>query len=401
MKKIGFVAPWYGETIPGGAEMELRGLVHHLKDAGVELEILTTCVKDFMCNWNKNYYKAGNYMEAGIPIKRFLVRHGNHDIFGKINTKILNNIMISRAEEQDFIREMIRSTDLEQYIKKHQKEYSLFVYIPYMFGTTYYGVMACPKKAVMIPCLHDENYAYMSIYKRCFEAARGVIFHAKPESDLAQKLYQMQKTKHAVLGEGVDTDLIGAAERFRKKYQIETPFLLYAGRKDKTKNVDTLIRYFEKYKRENSNDLQLVMIGPASIEIPESIQNEVIDLGFVPLQDKYDAYTAAHMLCQPSKNESFSLVIMESWLAGRPVLVSEECAVTSNFAKESNGGFYFSDYYQFEAQVNYLLENPKIADQMGQSGQEYVKKNFSWDVIVKKYRSFFRSCIEIEEKEVG
>ena len=107
------------------------------------------------------------------------------------------------------------------------------------------------------------------------------------------------------------------------------------------------------------------------------------------------------MLCQPSKNESFSLVIMESWLAGRPVLVSEECAVTSNFAKESNGGFYFSDYYQFEAQVNYLLENPKIAEQMGQAGQDYVKKNFSWGVIVKKYKNFFRSCIEENEREAG
>ena len=36
MKKIGFVTPWYGEEIPGGAEAELRGVVHHLKDAGAE-----------------------------------------------------------------------------------------------------------------------------------------------------------------------------------------------------------------------------------------------------------------------------------------------------------------------------------------------------------------------------
>ena len=34
MKKLGFVIPWYGEKIPGGAEMELRSLVHHLLDAG-------------------------------------------------------------------------------------------------------------------------------------------------------------------------------------------------------------------------------------------------------------------------------------------------------------------------------------------------------------------------------
>ena len=39
MKKTGFVAPWYGEKIGGGAEAELRGLIHHLADAGVPLEV--------------------------------------------------------------------------------------------------------------------------------------------------------------------------------------------------------------------------------------------------------------------------------------------------------------------------------------------------------------------------
>ena len=47
MQKIGFVIPWYGENIPGGAEMELREVATHLQKAGMEVEILTTCVKDY------------------------------------------------------------------------------------------------------------------------------------------------------------------------------------------------------------------------------------------------------------------------------------------------------------------------------------------------------------------
>ena len=31
MKKLGFVIPWFGEKIPGGAEMELRGLTAHMR----------------------------------------------------------------------------------------------------------------------------------------------------------------------------------------------------------------------------------------------------------------------------------------------------------------------------------------------------------------------------------
>ena len=46
MKKIGFVIPWYSDKVRGGAETELRGIAKHLASSGVELEILTTCVKE-------------------------------------------------------------------------------------------------------------------------------------------------------------------------------------------------------------------------------------------------------------------------------------------------------------------------------------------------------------------
>lgn len=397
MKKIGFVAPWYGETVPGGAEMELRGLVHHLKAANIELEVLTTCVKDFMSNWNENYYRAKTYYENGIKVKRFHVTKGDHFIFNSINEKLMNNVSITAAEERLFIQNIINSNELCQYISDHEDEYSLFVFIPYMFGTTYHGILACPDKAVLIPCLHDENYAYMSCYRECFYQVNGIVFHAKPEGILANKLIDLSCSNQAVLGEGVDTSLLGIAERFKRKYRIEKPFVLYAGRKDPTKNVHTLVDYFQAYKKRNKNDLQLVMVGPSSIPIPEDIQEDVHDLGFVSVQDKYDAYAAATVLCQPSLNESFSLVIMESWLAHRPVMVHEECKVTANFVKESNGGFYFNNYIDFEGQLNYLLAYPYIASQMGEQGREYVLNNFSWDVIVERYMNFFRMCAGEEQ----
>ena len=61
MKKIGFVTPWFGENISGGAENALRELIIHFFDEGIKVEVLTTCVKDFSSNWNKNYYHSGVY----------------------------------------------------------------------------------------------------------------------------------------------------------------------------------------------------------------------------------------------------------------------------------------------------------------------------------------------------
>lgn len=395
MKKIAFVAPWFGEKIPGGAEMELRGISKHLAESGVNVEILTTCVKDFNSDWNVNYYNPGNDSVNGLPVKRFKVRQRNVEAFDAVNYKLMNGMPVTQKEEQIYMTEMVNSPDLYEYIKEYRDEYDAFIFIPYMFGTTYYGILACPKKSILIPCFHDESYVYMDIYKAAFENMAGIIYHAKPEMELANRIFNLENVKQGLLGEGVHTDWESEGTRFREKYKISDPFIMYAGRKDAGKNVDLLIRYFTEYKSRNDNNLKLLLIGGGNIAIPSSMKKEIIDLGFVDMQDKYDAYGAALTLCQPSTHESFSLVIMESWLCGRPVLVHEQCDVTKNFAIEAKGGLYFDSYFDFEGCINYYINNPETANQMGLNGRNYVQSNFSWDVVVERYTKFIEDCVNM------
>lgn len=392
VKKIGFVPPWYGEDIPGGAEAELRNLIKHLHMAGLELEILTTCVKDFKSNWSINYHQEGFEEVNNIPVWRFRVRERNTKLFDKVNYKLMHNIPITYEEEKIYFDEMIYSPGLFDYIAKHKDEYHCFVFIPYMFGTTFWGSKICPEKSVLIPCLHDESYAYMEHIKEMFTSVKGVIFHAQPEYELANNIYDLKQVKTAVLGEGIDTDFTYDADRFRTKYNIRRPFILYAGRKDKGKNVHILIEYFKKFKVANKNiDLDLVLLGGGEIEIPLDVQKNIHDLGFVSNQDKYDAHAAATVFCQPSTNESFSIVIMESWVTGRPVLVHSECAVTKHFSISSNGGLYFGNYEEFEECLKFFINNEQVANKMGELGKRFVFKNFSWDVIIKRYTSFLKT----------
>lgn len=403
MKKIGFVIPWYGDKIPGGAEAALRGLAKQMVKRGVELEILTTCVKEFSSDWGKDYYKPGIYEEGGLKIQRFPVRARNKAAFDEVNYKLLHGqYRLSGKDEKIYMNEMVNSPGLYEYIRKHKEEYSVFAFIPYMFGTTYYGMQECPGKAVLIPCFHDESYAYMNCFKRAYSKAAGMVFHAKPEKELAERLYDLSHVNLMVAGSGMDVDLTYDAERFRKKYKINEPFILYAGRKDAGKNIDTLLNYFCEYKSRHEegrfSGLKLVLLGGGNVEIPKEVEKDVLDLGYVPVQDKYDACGAAAFLCQPSRNESFSLVIMESWLCKRPVLVSEDCAVTSSFVKESGAGLYFKNYFEFEKTADYLLEHEETALQMGINGRDYVKKNFAWDIVVEKYLEFFRKISGIDEE---
>lgn len=395
MRKIGFVIPWYGEDIPGGAEMELREVATHLQRAGMDVEILTTCVREFSADWNENYYSAGTAVVEDIAVRRFPVRRRDTAAFDRVNRRLMEGQHLSLQEEKTFVEEMVNSPQLYEYLKDASDDYALYVFIPYMFGTTYYGMQACPEKSVLIPCFHDEAYLYLRLFRQAYIQARGIIYNAMPEMELANKVYDFTTTEQICMGIGMDTNICANADAFRKAYRIQKPFLLYAGRKDAGKNVHTLLRYFAEYKqRHGDSDLQLVLIGGGSIEIPASVRDDVYDLGFVSRQDKYDAMAAAELLCQPSHNESFSLVIMESWLCGRPVLVHSKCAVTRDFARRANGGLYFRNYFEFEGCIQYILTHPEQARTMGQNGGAFVRENFDWDVIVEKYRAFFAKLTE-------
>lgn len=387
--KLAFVTPWYG-NIPGGAESECRRTVENLQKHGIEVEILTTCVKEFLSDWSTDFYEEGIYNLNGVSIHRFSVRKRDTARFDKINYKLMRGLEISPDEEKTFMREMVNSPGLYSYIAEHGTDYDYFLFIPYMFGTTYYGSCIYPEKSVIIPCLHDESYAYLNIYKTMFENVKGIIFHASPEKILANHLYNLNNMQ-TVLGEGIDMDFVYNPDRFREKYGIKTDFILYAGRKEAGKNVPLLIDFFARYKKHRKNELKLVLIGSGTIEIPSESRNDIIDLGFVPLQDKYDAYAAATFLCQPSLNESFSIVIMESWLCKSPVLVHGNCAVTKDHCIKCNGGLYFNDYYEFEGCLDFYLGNPAIRKIMAENGMSYVIENFSWDKIVEKYIDFLGS----------
>ncbi len=394
--KIAFVIPWYGENIKGGAEMELRQVSQHLRQAGVQVEILTTCVKSFDSNWNQNYYAEGTAVVYNVPVRRFPVRIRNVRAFDNINRRLLQGAQISLHEEKTFLQEMVNSPALYKYIQENHQLYDLFIFMPYMFGTTFFGVLSCPTdKAVLLPCFHNESYARLTLFRQTYINIKAMLFNSAPEQELANKLYDLQEVEQAVIGLGMDTDIKGYSDAFRQKFNISDPFVLYAGRKDEGKNVDTLVKYFSEYRlRHTDSKLKLVLIGGGYMTVPESAKEFVLDLGFVDTQDKYNAMAAAELLCQPSKNESFSIVIMESWLCGRPVLVHGKCPVTSDFVRRAQGGLYFNDYYEFEGCLEWMLRNPDKTALLGQNGNGFVRENFDWNIITRKYVTFFERLIE-------
>jgi glycosyltransferase involved in cell wall biosynthesis len=382
---LAFVIPWYGEDIPGGAESLCRGVVKALIGSGASVEVLTTCVQKFASDWNHNYHPEGKTLEGGVPVRRFPVRMRDVVRFDQVNYKLMHNMLVTPEEEQVFMTEMINSPALYEYIACHSNE-CLFIFVPYMFGTTYWGSMVCPERSILIPCLHDEAYARMRPLREMCERVRGLIFNSTEEQRLAQRLYSLDPNRLAVLGVPVNCGWNSDPRRFRTKYGISN-FFLYAGRTEKGKGANLLIEYYCRFLDDTQRLEQLVFIGGGEIDIPRRYQSRIVKLDFLPLQDKYDAYGAAIALCVPSIMESFSIVTMESWLAGRPVIVNEACAVTTDFCIQSNGGLYFADYEEFREILGLLTSNPELAAGLGAQGRQYVLSRYHPDAVAARYLS--------------
>jgi len=379
--KIALITPWYGE-FAGGAEVLARKIVENLLNDGESVEVLTTCSRSPFNDWWDDYYSPGKYNLNNVVVHRFPVNKNTQEWYHAINHQIIAGGVVSRSGEMEYLKGSIGSDALVKFVRNNQSEY-VYLLIPYLYGLIYWSYLAAPDRCILIPCLHDEPQAYFSTTGEMMRSC-ALAFNAPEEMELANRIHSINQDNMAVCGCGVDLPRSFHPEKFREKFNIHTPYLLYAGRKDVGKNLIELINFFNCYKQEILDDLHFVFIGGGDATlIPDN--DYFIDLGFVSDEDKFNAYAGAFATCLLSKNESFSFVIMESWGASTPVIVSEDCQVTRGHCMRCNGGLPIQNAAEFCESIRYLKEHPEIRGDLGSNGREYVLREFNWSKVVQKY----------------
>jgi glycosyltransferase involved in cell wall biosynthesis len=379
---IAFVTPRYGLEIIGGAERLIRGWAEYLAKQGYPVEVLTTCTAN-MAEWI-NHYTPGVEQLNGVTVRRFSTDRvdaagGYHRVLVKAN----RGDYVSYQDELDFVQHNLRSSDLNRYLREHADEFEGVMFAPYLFGTTYWGMQQVPHKAIIVPCLHDEPSARLSVFREMLEGAAGLFFNTQAECDFATGALNVANPYRTVIGYGFEPNPVsGDSAAFRARYKLPDQVLLYSGRLEAGKNVPLLLDYFVRYKQDHPGPLTLVLTGSGDIPIPR--RSDIVALGVLPEEELPNAYSAALALCQPSLNESFSIVMMEAWLQGRPALVHADCAVTSSHVHASGGGAVFSDYPSFRAALQRLVNSPVHAAELGQRGRAYVLQHYAWDNVLER-----------------
>lgn len=380
MEKICFIVQRYGLEVNGGAELHCRQLAEHMLTYYDHIDVLTSKAIDYM-TW-KDEYKKEEEIINGVHVKRFSVTHKrNADEFNSINQLVYDGCLPQEREEEWVDKQGPALPDLCKYLQEHKEEYKAFIFFTYLYYPTVMGIKEVADKAIVIPTAHDEPFLKMQIFKNVFNLPKAFLYNTEEERQLVNKKFHNENIPSKLGGVGVELPADINADRFKHKYKLDK-FIVYVGRIDEGKNCNQLFEYFQEYKKRNDQDIKLVLMGKPVIPIPKN--NDIISLGFVDDQDKFDGIAAAKVLVLPSRFESLSMVVLEAMSVDTLVLVNGECEVLKGHCTKSNGALYYKNYFEFEGALNYLLTHPVETNAMRQNAKAYVHDNYRWDVITKR-----------------
>lgn len=381
--KLVFVTPRFAvEGVVGGAETLIRDLATTAAAAGHDVQLFTTCAAN-PHTWTNDREPWEETVE-GIRVRGFRVKE-DRDVgrFLALQDRITKQQPLTREEEQAWADNSVTSPDLMEALRQELPDLDAVLVGPYLFGLTLQVSGAFAGKTWLIPCLHDEPYARVGLIGERFRAVRGCLFNSDPEKQLARRLYGLGPDCGAVVGMAIEPFAVDPAA-FAQRHGLDTPYVLYSGRQESGKNTPLLLDYMNAYTERRQGAVTLVLTGSGGEPVPEKLRPHVLNLGFVSEQEKQEAMAGAAAFLHPSVNESFGIVLLESWLAGTPALVHDRGEVLKWQCIRSGGGLWFRDYPEFERLLDLLIEDSDLNAALARSGEAYVRREYNRTTLAER-----------------
>ena len=268
-------------------------------------------------------------------------------------------------------------------MSKSAGTYDFCLFFSYRYYVSYYGARAAAPRAILVPTAERDATIGLSIFRPVFRGVRALMYNSHEERAMIQQVSGNQDVAGVVVGIGSDVPQHPQPGRFRQKYNIHGPFAIYVGRIDQNKGCNELFEFFGEYVRDVPGRLSLVLVGNSLLPIPDDPR--IRHLGFLDDTDKFDAMAAADLLIMPSYFESLSMVTLEAWALGRPVLANARCDVLKGQCIRSNAGLYYATYAEFLATLRALEQNRWLGGVLGRNGRQFFRDNYDWPVIERKY----------------
>jgi glycosyltransferase involved in cell wall biosynthesis len=433
--RIAFIVQRYGAEILGGSEYHCRLIAERLAERH-DVEVLTTCARDYV-TW-ANEYTPGTDRARGVTIRRFpSAERRDIQAFNKYSDWIFN-YQHTREDELEWLRRQGPwCPSLIEHLEKRHGDYDVLVFFTYLYAPTVLGLRVAPHKSILVPTAHDEPAIRLGIYREALALPAAIAFNTETEKRFLKDELGVKARAEETVGCGVDlpASLLDAAEeprhdgrngrgrspgrgrrdaagqrqdevaaadadeeeaalntprfrtgrrgeRFRRRHRLYGNVALYGGRIDPGKGCEELFEYFTGYK-DAGGDAVLALMGVKLMAIPDVPY--IRFAGQLSDEERGQALEAATVIVVPSPFESLSLLALESFAMGTPILANGRSDVLVDHCRLSNAGLYYENRDEFIEAANVLMTDARLRAAMGRNGRAYIQQHYRWDVILAKY----------------
>lgn len=394
--RVAFVVQRYGEAVNGGAETLCR-LVAERMSRHWDVEVLTSRACDYVTRF-ENDYPEGVTIEGGVSVRRFNIDRMRSEpaVFSALDRKVLER-RSTAAEESEWLREIGPDClGLYDFVRDQASSFDHFIFFTYLYATTTQCLPVVRDRAVLCPMAHDEPPIHARPFDTFFQYPRALLCNTPEEESFLRRRTGGEMAPSATIGVGIDLPAAVDSQLFRQRHHLPESYVLYAGRIQQAKGLDSLFKYYLALPEAIRASWPLILVGKPAMEIPAS--RDIRHVGFVSEEEKQSAMAGATFLIAPSQFESLSLVLLEAWAVKTPVLVNGQCEVLRNQVQRANGGLWYDNAEEFREAFAFLIDprNAAVRRSLGANGRAYVRGGYEWTVIIDRYRAALRSLKDSE-----
>ncbi len=227
---------------------------------------------------------------------------------------------------------------------------------------------------------------------------------ALQESERQQALaHNIPAERIVILPNGIDPSDMEQAPppgSFRKRLGIfpEKPVILFLGRINKKKGADMLVEAFAQMENKSAH---LIIAGPDDGQLSEvqgliakyGLAERVSLPGLVTGSDVLAAFRDADLFVLPCRADTFPVVIMESCLAGTPMVITDRCEI-ADMVKNRVSDVTPFDAKLFAQSMDNLLTNREKYAEYKANCTEIITDTFSIQAVVDQLEGIYRDAIE-------
>lgn len=229
--------------------------------------------------------------------------------------------------------------------------------------------------------------------------ALGVIVTSKRLMEEVMSIYTIPASKINIVPNGITRGKIKKgvdSSRLKERYGIRrsSRIVLFCGRMAHQKGPDMLVeavpQVVKKFK-----DVVFIFAGEGDLRTrcierarELGVTGKCRFLGYVSEPEKEALLNACDIVCVPSRNEPFGLIILEAWDAGKPVVATEAVSIIKNF---EDGLLAYVQPESLAWCMNRLLDNPNEMEKLANAGNDRIKTEFNWNTIAKNTEAIYQT----------